>query len=116
MESATKTLGWWPAVERVYVILDHLPAHRTTDVLLFALSHPRFEFVFQPQDAAYLTLIEPWWNILLSFGLKGCRLSDLGGDPRSGRGSDVLQYLCQKAPRLYAGEAWPVASPTNEGR
>jgi hypothetical protein len=30
-----------PTVERVYAILDHLSAHRATDVLLFALAHPR---------------------------------------------------------------------------
>ncbi|MGO8946993.1 MAG: transposase [Ktedonobacterales bacterium] len=55
------------------MILDHLFAHRTTDVLLFALTHPRFEFVFQPKYAAYLNLIEPWWKILRSLALKGRR-------------------------------------------
>jgi DDE superfamily endonuclease len=30
-----------PAVERIYVILDTLSAHRATDVLFFALAHPR---------------------------------------------------------------------------
>jgi len=62
-----------PAVERVYAILDHLSAHRATDVLLFALAHPRWEFVFQPKYAAYLNLIEPWWKILRSLALKGHR-------------------------------------------
>jgi hypothetical protein len=42
-------------------------------VLLFALAHPRWEFVFQPKYAAYLNLIEPWWKILRSLALKGCR-------------------------------------------
>jgi len=28
-------------------------------VLLWALAHPRWEFVFQPTYAAYLNLIEP---------------------------------------------------------
>jgi transposase len=65
--------GIEPDVERIYVILDHLFAHRTTDVLLFALMHPRFEFVFQPKYAAYLNLIEPWWKILRSLALKGRR-------------------------------------------
>jgi hypothetical protein len=41
-----------PGVERVYAILDHLHAHRATDVLLFALAHPRWEFVFQPKYVA----------------------------------------------------------------
>jgi hypothetical protein len=62
-----------PAVARVYAILDHLSAHRATDVLLFALAHPRWEFVFQPKYAAYLNLIEPWWKILRSLALKGRR-------------------------------------------
>jgi transposase len=64
-----------PAVERIYAILDNLSAHRATDVLLFALAHPRWEFVFQPKYAAYLNLIEPWWKILRSLALKGKRFA-----------------------------------------
>ena len=64
-----------PAAERVYAILDNLSAHRATDVLLFALAHPRWEFVFQPTYAAYLNLIEPWWKILRSLALKGRRFT-----------------------------------------
>ena len=65
---------WVPAeVERVYAILDNLRAHRATDVLLFSLAHPRWEFVFQPKYAAYLNLIEPWWKVLRSLALKGRR-------------------------------------------
>jgi hypothetical protein len=41
--------------------------------LLFALAHPRWEFVAQPKYAAYLNLIEPWWKILRSLALKGRR-------------------------------------------
>jgi transposase len=62
-----------PEVERVYAIADNLRAHRATDVLLFALHHPRWEFVFQPKYAAYLNLIEPWWKVLRSLALKGRR-------------------------------------------
>jgi transposase len=62
-----------PTVQQVYAILDNLSAHRATDVLLFALAHPRWEFVFQPKYAAYLNLIEPWWKILRSLALKGQR-------------------------------------------
>ena len=62
-----------PGVQRVYAILDHLFAHRATHVLLFALAHPRWEFVFQPQYAAYLNLIAPWGKILRSLALKGHR-------------------------------------------
>ncbi len=65
---------WLPDdVERIYAILDNLSAHRATDVLLFALAHPRWEFVFQPKYAAYLNLIEPWWKVLRSLALKGRR-------------------------------------------
>jgi hypothetical protein len=45
--------------------------HRASDVLLFSLAHPRWEFVFQPVYAAYLNLIEPWWKVLRSLALKG---------------------------------------------
>jgi transposase len=66
--------AWVPQeVSRVYAILDNLPTHRTTDVLLFSLGHPRCEFVFQPKYAAYLNLIEPWWKALRSLALKGRR-------------------------------------------
>src|SRR5207302_7260899 len=65
---------WIPAgVGAVYAILDDLPAHRATGVLLFSLAHPRWEFVFQPKYAAYLNLIEPWWEVLRSLALKGRR-------------------------------------------
>jgi transposase len=57
----------------VYAIVDNLSAHRATDVLLFSLTHPRWEFVFQPKYAAYLNLIEPWWKVLRSLALKGRR-------------------------------------------
>lgn len=66
--------AWIPAgAERVYAIVDNLNVHRATDVLLFALAHPRWEFVFQPKYAAYLNLIEPWWKVLRSLALKGRR-------------------------------------------
>jgi transposase len=57
----------------VYAILDNLSTHRALDVLLWALAHPRWEFVFQPKYAAYLNLIEPWWKVLRSLALKGRR-------------------------------------------
>jgi hypothetical protein len=66
--------GWLDAgAGRVYAILDNLSTHRATDVLLWALVHPRWEFVFQPTRAAYLNLIEPWWKVLRSLALKGRR-------------------------------------------
>ena len=54
-------------------MVDNLNVHSATDVLLFALAHPRWEFVFQPKYAAYLNLIEPWWKVLRSLALKGQR-------------------------------------------
>ena len=66
--------GWLdPGVGRVYAILDNLSTHRALDVLLWALAHSRWEFVFQPTYAAYLNLIEPWWKTLRSLALKGRR-------------------------------------------
>src|SRR6187455_305083 len=66
--------GWIDAgVERVYAVMDNLNVHSAIDVLLFALAHPRWEFVFQPKYAAYLNLIEPWWKVLRSLALKGRR-------------------------------------------
>lgn len=43
------------------------PSYRCAEV---ALMHPRFEFVFQPIQAAYLSL-EPRWKTLRSLPLKG---------------------------------------------
>lgn len=64
--------GWVdPEARHVYAVLDNLSRHRAVDVLLWALVHPRWEFVFQPTYAAYL--IEPWWKILRSLALKGRR-------------------------------------------
>jgi transposase len=66
--------GWIdPAVERVCAVVDNLNTHSATDVLLFALAHPRWEFVFQPKYAACLNLIEPWWKVLRSLALAGRR-------------------------------------------
>ena len=66
--------AWVPAeIGRVYGIVDNLNSHKATDVLLFCVAHPRWEFVCQPTYAAYLNLIEPWWKILRSLALKGRR-------------------------------------------
>ena len=66
--------GWLGGgATRVYAVLDNLSTHRALDVLLWALEHPRWEFVFQPTYAAYLNLIEPWWKVLRSLALKGRR-------------------------------------------
>ena len=62
-----------PGAERVYAVVDTLNIHGGRDVLLFALAHPRWEFVFQPKYAARLNLIEPWWKVQRSLALKGRR-------------------------------------------
>lgn len=70
----TKVEAWIPEeYERIFAIVDNLSTHRATDVLLFSLAHPRWEFVFQPVYAAYLNLIEPWWKVLRSLALRGRR-------------------------------------------
>ncbi len=53
-------------MEQIYAILDNLSTHRAPDVLLFALTLPRWERIFQPKYAASLNLIEPWWKALRS--------------------------------------------------
>ncbi len=71
---------WLPSeAAQVYAIVDNLSAHRASDVLLFSLAHPRWEFVFQPVYAAYLNLIEPWWKVLRSLALKGKRFESWEG-------------------------------------
>jgi hypothetical protein len=65
---------WLPSeVERVHAIVDNRATHRATDVLLFLLAHPRWEFVLQPKYTAYLNLIEPWCKVPRSLALKGRR-------------------------------------------
>jgi hypothetical protein len=61
------------SVERIYAALENLKAHYCKDLLLFMVHHPRWEFVYQPNYAAYLNLIEPWWKTLRSLALKGRR-------------------------------------------
>ena len=78
-----------PSAGDVCAILDNLSAHRATDVLLFSLAHPRWEFVFQPTAAAYLNLIEPWWKVLRSLALKGRRF-------------DTWQELCDAVDKATA--------------
>jgi hypothetical protein len=55
------------------LIMDNLASHKTLDVRLWALAHPRVRFLFQPTYAPWLNLIEPWWKTLRSLALKGRR-------------------------------------------
>jgi transposase len=63
----------WPSGE-LFVILDNLSIHRTLEVRLWLLAHPRVRLLFQPTYAPWLNLIEPWWKTLRSLALKGRRV------------------------------------------
>lgn len=73
LEAVTAT---WPQGELV-LILDNLSIHRSQDVQLWLLAHPRVRFLFQPTYAPWLNLIEPWWKTLRSLTLKGRRFEDI---------------------------------------
>jgi hypothetical protein len=62
----------WPCGELI-VILDNLSINKTLDVRLWALAHQRVRFLFQPNYAPWLNLIEPWWKTLRSPALTGLR-------------------------------------------
>jgi transposase len=66
--------AWLPGTAtQVVAVLDNLNIHRSQEVLLFLVNHPRWELAFIPSGAAYLNLIEPWWKTLRSLALKGRR-------------------------------------------
>lgn len=60
----------WPEGE-VSLIMDNLAVHKTMEVRLWALQHPRVRFLFQPRYAPWLNLIEPCWKTLKGWALKG---------------------------------------------
>jgi transposase len=70
-------VGRWPTGDLI-LILDNLSVHRTLDVRLRAIAHPRVRSLFQPTYSAWLNLIEPWWKTLRTLALKGraFRLTD----------------------------------------
>ena len=56
-----------PDIERIYAIMDNLSAHRATDILLFSLAHPRWEFLaFSPNTRRT--------SIFLKLGGRSCAL------------------------------------------
>jgi transposase len=69
LEQVDTWLGLSPT--EVICVLDNLNIHHAHEVLLFMLAHPRWEFAFIPDGAAYLNLIEPWWKTLRSLALAG---------------------------------------------
>ena len=85
-------------------------AHRATDVLLFALAHPRWEFVFQPK---YARLPEPDRAVVEGAavaGAEGPALRDLGrGLPRRSGRPRVLER--PPAPVRLGPPAAPSAPP-----
>jgi hypothetical protein len=72
-----KVEAWVPQeTPRIIAIQDGLSAHHSMEVLLFNRVYPRWEFMNQPSQSAYLNLIEPWWKILRSLALKGRKFKD----------------------------------------
>lgn len=59
------------------LIMDNLSVHKTLDVRLWAVTHPRVRFLFQPRYAPWLNLIEPWWKTLKNLALKGRNFDSL---------------------------------------
>ena len=58
---------------KLILIMDNLASHKTLDVRVWMVVHPRVRFLFQPTYAPWLNLIEPWWKTLPSLALKGRR-------------------------------------------
>ncbi len=103
---------WIPRpTERVYAIMDNLNSHRTTDVLLFVLAHPRWEMVFQPKDAASLNLIEPW---RVGASRPGTRSSMRSSAPPSTGMRTVIPW--PGAPATGIAHAARPALPSRRGR
>ena len=72
VDSLEKVEQWVsPEVKRICAVVDNLASHSSYDVMLFSFAYPRWESVFQPKYAGYLSLIEPWWKTLRSLALKG---------------------------------------------
>jgi hypothetical protein len=95
--------AWVPKeVEKVIAILDNLHMHRSQDAMLFSLSHPRWEFLFQPKAAAYLNLIEPWWKVLRSLALKGRRF-ETWGDVCGAVRAATTYWNAHKHPFVWGG-------------
>jgi hypothetical protein len=113
------TVNWvdfLSAVERVHAVLDNLNVHGAPGVPLFGLLHPRWEFVFQPTDAACLDLIEPWWEVLRSLALKGRRFETRGRDRAGGRTGHRLLERPQASLRLGPAAAPSPAPPPRHRR
>ena len=100
----------------VYAVVDNLNIHSATDVLLFALPHPRWEFVFQPKYAAYLNLIEPWWKIMRSLALKGRRFETWAEIEQAVRTRNRLLERAQTSLPLGPQPASPDAPPLRPRR
>jgi len=60
----------WPEGDLI-IILDNLSIHKTMDVRLWLLAHPRVRFLFQPTYAPWLNLIEPWWKPCVRWPSRG---------------------------------------------
>lgn len=65
-----QVVATWPEGQLI-LVLDNLSVHKTLDVRLWALAHPRVAFFFLPTYSPWLNLIEPWWKTLRSLALRG---------------------------------------------
>lgn len=66
---------WIPSGD-VHVVIDNLSIHTSVETLLWNFGHTRFYFHFLPKGAAWLNLIEGWWNILDRRALTGRNFMD----------------------------------------
>lgn len=88
---------WIPAGD-VHVVVDNLSTHSSVETLLWNLGHSRFYFHFLPTGAAWLNLIEGWWNILGHWALDGRNFRDtqeLGaafGSALEGRNAEPIPF------------------------
>jgi len=83
---------------QLILILDNLSVHKTLNVRLWALTHPRVAFLFQPTYSPWLNLIEPWWKTLKSLPLLG-RSFDL---------ADMLRRAIAEATTYWNAHAHPL--------
>jgi hypothetical protein len=87
---------WIPEGE-VQVVIDNLSTHSSVETLLWNFGHPRFYFHFLPTGAAWLNLIEGWWNILGHWALDG----------RNFKGTQELKEAFRGALKVWNAEPTP---------
>ena len=94
----------------VYLIVDALPLHWTLDTMLWNWGHPRFHCVPLPKAAAWLNLIEGFWQVLKQRALAGrdCRsVAEVEAALRAG----VADWNRHPTPFLWGRPAKPRRRP-----